>query len=172
MSVTATTTTENERGREKGKTSTEPTDTEDLKGAVPKGFFDDKKKEAAVRQTKEEDELGEEWARFQKEIQKEEQESKTLREEDVQDLLRERDHREIEEMEDLWTTVERLESKREELEKLRQNPRQTAGAQKKKEEEEEKEDSDDDGEDLVDDFMNWRSKTTSAAAKRQNGGKH
>jgi len=135
--------------------------------SVPQGFFDDKKKDAEARNTTEKDDLGEEWDKFQKEILKDERASEVVRDEDVQELLHERDQREILEMEELWTKVERLEKQREALEKLKSEKLGAAGKKDAKDtkkttnsQDEKDDDDDDDGEDFVDDFMNWRGKTS------------
>jgi len=128
------------------------------KGQLPEGFFDAKKSDKGGKNS---DDLGEEWEKFQKEIQKETQISDQLKDEDIEEIMRERDGREILELEQYWMKVERLAQLREETEKKRLAELEKRNQAKGKKAAESSDDSDDDGDidpNLAIDFLDWRAK--------------
>ncbi|XP_030828623.1 zinc finger protein 830-like [Strongylocentrotus purpuratus] len=116
---------------------------------LPEGFFDDPVKDAKVRNVEVRNTMEEEWEKFQKEMQTQQQVSENLAEEDDEAAQTERNIDEIDEQIQCFAKVETLWDKKDEL-------KSKAEDRERKQDENELNESGDEAE--FDEFLNWRSK--------------
>ncbi|XP_030828902.1 zinc finger protein 830 [Strongylocentrotus purpuratus] len=116
---------------------------------LPEGFFDDPVKDAKVRKVEVRNTMEEEWEKFQKEMQTQQQVSENLAEEDDEAAQTERNIDEIDEQIQCFAKVETLWDKKDEL-------KSKAEDREKKQDENELDESGDEAD--FDEFLNWRSK--------------
>ncbi|KAL4238716.1 hypothetical protein ACF0H5_003423 [Mactra antiquata] len=118
-----------------------------ISDALPEGFFDDPKMDAKIRNVEYIDKMEEEWDLFQRTMKEESHVSEAIIEEEDEQVNVDRNIDEIDEQIQCWKEVNDLETKKEEI--MRNGPIEC-----KKDN-----DSDDDlNEEMLDEFLDWRSK--------------
>ncbi|XP_054751454.2 zinc finger protein 830-like [Lytechinus pictus] len=120
---------------------------------LPEGFFDDPVQDAKVRKVEVRNTMEEEWEKFQKEMETQQQVSETLAEEDDEAAQTERNIDEIDEQIQCFAKVETLWDKKDEL-KSKAEDRMKDG--ERKQGGNELDESGDEAE--FEEFLNWRSK--------------